>query len=39
MICPNCATELEMDPDGGYCPECDEYFPMDVLEEFLEENE
>jgi len=28
-----------MDPDGGWCGFCGEYFPMDILEERAYEEE
>jgi len=33
MSCPHCGGELEIDPEGGWCEFCGEYFPIDVLEE------
>jgi len=37
MICPKCLKELEMDLEGGWCEHCQEYFPNDVLDIWLEE--
>lgn len=41
MICHRCGTELENYSivEGGWCPECEEWFPSDIVEERLEENE
>ena len=39
MSCPKCGSKLELDPDGGYCPECDEYWDERDLEEKLKEEE
>lgn len=41
MSCPRCATELEdYSPlEGGWCPLCEEWWPEDVLRDYLEENE
>jgi len=39
MRCPKCGRILEMDPDGGWCRFCEEYFPMDILLERMEEEE
>lgn len=39
MTCPKCLGKTEDEPDGSYCPKCDEYYPKDVIEEWLAENE
>lgn len=41
MICPKpgCGAEMEGDPDGYWCPKCEEYYPPDIIEEWLMENE
>jgi len=41
MICPKlgCNTKMEGDPDGYWCPKCEEYYPPDIIEEWLAENE
>lgn len=39
MSCPRCGGPLEEDPDGAWCPDCKEYWPPDLIEEFLEANE
>ena len=26
-FCPECGTPLDEDPDGGWCPDCEDYFP------------
>lgn len=25
-LCQKCGTILELDPDGGWCPKCEEYW-------------
>jgi len=39
MICPNCSEPLEADPDGLWCPRCEECFPdpEDFVDDWLEE--
>lgn len=39
MSCPRCSTMLDLDPDGGWCPQCKEYFPPDILMQYLEEDD
>jgi uncharacterized protein YbaR (Trm112 family) len=40
MSCPKCGAPLEYyDAEGGYCEECDQWFPEDQIQEWLEENE
>ena len=41
MICPKlgCGAEMEGDLDGYWCPKCEEYYPPDIIEEWLMENE
>ena len=39
MSCPKCGKRLDMDPDGGWCDSCEDYFPMDILIERMEEEE
>ena len=38
MICPNCSEPLEAHPDGLWCPRCEEFFPEDFVDDWLEEN-
>lgn len=38
-FCPHCGEPLELDPDGGYCQRCGEYFENAELEEAAEEEE
>jgi len=40
-ICPKCSSELEdySDLEGGWCPKCEEWFPEDIIREWMEENE
>lgn len=26
---------MEFDPDGAWCPDCEHYFPNDILEDLL----
>lgn len=33
MSCPKCGAPLDMDPEGGWCDKCQEYWPEDILEE------
>ncbi len=35
--CPKCGAVLELDPDGGWCPECEEYW--DNVDLDLEDDE
>jgi rubrerythrin len=37
LSCPRCGHLLDMDPDGGYCPNCDDYWPIADLAEHEEE--
>ena len=30
---------LDLDPDGGWCPNCEEYFPPDIIMQYIEEND
>jgi len=41
MICPRCLTALEnySNEEGGWCPKCEDWFPSDIIEEFINENE
>ena len=41
MSCPKCTSELEnySSCEGGWCPKCEEWFPADIVEEWLAENE
>lgn len=41
MSCPKCVTPLESytTQEGGWCPKCEEWWPEDRVEEWLEENE
>ena len=42
MICPKlgCNAEMEGDDDRGYwCPKCEEYYPLDIWMQYLEEND
>jgi len=41
MSCPECLVELEgySVTEGGWCPKCEEWYPSDVVEEWLQENE
>lgn len=39
MSCPRCGSALDEDPDGYWCPECEEYYPPDIIREYIEENE
>lgn len=38
-ICPSCGSELEDFSwlEGGYCPECNDWWPSDLIKDFLEE--
>jgi len=38
-ICPKCGSYLEEYHEGGYCEECDEWFPWDIIDEWLAEQE
>jgi len=40
MSCPKCARELDSysKGEGGWCKKCREWFPPDVIEDFMEEN-
>lgn len=37
MSCPRCGEEMRLDPDGGYCPICEEYWHMNDLIEVWKE--
>lgn len=39
MSCPKCGEELELDPDGGWCDECHEYWDLGNLKEHQEEED
>lgn len=41
MSCPQCAKELDCysNQDGGWCGDCQEWFPPDIVEERMQENE
>jgi uncharacterized protein YbaR (Trm112 family) len=41
MSCPKCITPLEnyTKQEGGWCPKCEEWYPADIIREWLEENE
>ena len=41
MSCPSCAEPLEdyTEQEGGWCPRCKEWFPADVVTEWLMEQE
>ena len=38
MSCPHCGTQLENfnRQEGGWCPECEEWFPIDIILEMEE---
>ncbi|GAI39210.1 unnamed protein product [marine sediment metagenome] len=36
--CPKCGVGMQFDGDGYWCPACEEYFPPDIIREWLEEN-
>jgi hypothetical protein len=33
FTCPKCASELEIDPDGGWCSDCQIYWDNADLQE------
>jgi hypothetical protein len=39
--CPKCGEPLEnySSLEGGWCPKCEEWWPADIVEDFMEENE
>ena len=39
MSCPACGEELDLDPDGGWCDNCKEYWDKDELKEKWKEDE
>ena len=41
MSCPNCGAALEHYnwEEGGYCLDCEEWWPADIVEQHMEENE
>lgn len=39
MSCPRCGEDLELDPDGGWCNECGQYWDLTVLKDFQEEED
>jgi len=39
MSCPKCGNELELDPDGGWCPKCKDYWDKHELKEKWKEDE
>jgi hypothetical protein len=40
-ICPKCGTQLDDFTwvEGGYCEECEDWVPPDLVRDFLYENE
>jgi len=38
MRCPKCGTLLETYSklEGGFCPECSEWIPEDIIEEWMD---
>ena len=41
MSCPRCGKELKSYStlEGGWCEDCEEWWPSDIVEEWLDENE
>ena len=41
MSCPTCGHELQdySTLEGGWCPICEEWFPADIVEERMEEED
>ena len=41
MICPKCGEPIKDwdNLDGGWCEHCEEWWPPDIVKEWLEENE
>jgi len=41
MKCPKCLKKLDnySTIEGGWCSRCKEWFPPDVVEEFIDEND
>lgn len=41
MSCPKCGKELEnySNQEGGWCPECEEWWPPDIVEERMREDQ
>jgi len=39
VFCPNCSTEVEdySDLEGGYCQKCDAWFPLDIIQDAIDE--
>ena len=39
--CPKCGESLENydSHEGGWCPKCEEWWPPDIVEEWMEANE
>ena len=39
--CPKCGGHLESYSrcEGGWCPKCEEWWPADIVEEWMEDNE
>lgn len=39
--CPKCGDPLEnySHLEGGWCPKCEEWWPPDIVEDFMEDNE
>jgi ssDNA-binding Zn-finger/Zn-ribbon topoisomerase 1 len=39
--CPKCGSPLENynSHEGGWCPKCEEWWPPDIVEDWMEENE
>ena len=36
MSCPNCGSQLEdfNRQEGGWCPDCEEWWPTDLIDEY-----
>lgn len=41
LQCPklDCDGIMEGDRDGYWCPKCEDYYPPDIIEEWIKENE
>jgi len=37
MNCPICAAVMEFDGDGYWCPKCEEYYPPDIIAQYMED--
>ena len=35
-VCPMCGTDGDLDPDGFYCPQCDDYLDKLDYEDYWE---